>query len=118
MTTKKCNTCGITKPVSDYYKRGDDKTKYHAECKVCSAKATAERLKNPINRKKYNESNKIRNAKARREQGIPERAPGTGNLRWKGACTIIKKHHETMKDDPERLSTEFIQNLMGRKCKD
>ena len=33
-----------------------------------------------------------------------------------GICEIIKKHHEDMKDDPESLSTEFIQNIIGRKC--
>jgi len=26
-------------------------------------------------------------------------------------------HHETMKDDPERLSTTFIANLVGISCK-
>jgi len=31
-------------------------------------------------------------------------------------CDIIRHHHEEMKDDPERLSTEFIQTLVGRKC--
>jgi hypothetical protein len=32
-------------------------------------------------------------------------------------CNIIKKHHEEMKGDPNHLSTEFIQTLVGRKCK-
>jgi len=36
----------------------------------------------------------------------------------KETCEIIKKHHENMKDDPESLSTEFIQNIIGRKCDD
>ena len=31
-------------------------------------------------------------------------------------CTILKKHHEEMKDDPESLSTEFIQDIIGVKC--
>ena len=29
------------------------------------------------------------------------------------ACEILKKHHETLKEDPERLSTEFMQKLIG-----
>ena len=33
-------------------------------------------------------------------------------------CNIIKKHHEDMKDDPEALSTEFIQKIIGVKCND
>jgi len=36
---------------------------------------------------------------------------------YKGqTCNIIKKHHVDMKDDPESLSTEFIQNIIGIKC--
>jgi hypothetical protein len=31
-------------------------------------------------------------------------------------CKIIKEHHEEMKNDPERLPTEFIQKLLGTKC--
>jgi hypothetical protein len=31
-------------------------------------------------------------------------------------CRIIRKHHEDMKDDPEHLTTEFIQKLIGREC--
>jgi hypothetical protein len=32
------------------------------------------------------------------------------------ACEILKKHHETLKEDPERLSTEFMQKLIGIDC--
>ena len=32
------------------------------------------------------------------------------------ACDILKKHHETLKEDPERLSTEFMQKLIGIDC--
>lgn len=31
-------------------------------------------------------------------------------------CTIIREHHEEMKDDPEHLTTEFMQKMLGRKC--
>ncbi len=31
-------------------------------------------------------------------------------------CNILKKHAELLKDDPQRLSTEFIQKLIGSKC--
>jgi len=33
-------------------------------------------------------------------------------------CDIIKKHHEDMKDDPESLTTEFIQKIVNIKCDD
>lgn len=31
-------------------------------------------------------------------------------------CNILKAHHEELKDDPERLSTDFINQLIGTKC--
>lgn len=31
-------------------------------------------------------------------------------------CDIIKKHHEEMKGDPEHLTTEFMQKMIGSKC--
>lgn len=34
----------------------------------------------------------------------------------KTVCTILKDHAESLKDDPERLSTEFLQRLIGVKC--
>jgi hypothetical protein len=34
----------------------------------------------------------------------------------RNACTVIKAHHELMKDDSERLSTDFIQSTIGKKC--
>ena len=33
-------------------------------------------------------------------------------------CEIIKKHHEDMEGDPESLTTEFIQQIIGRKCEE
>jgi hypothetical protein len=34
-----------------------------------------------------------------------------------GACTMIAAHHELMKDDPERLTTAFMEEMCGVKCK-
>ena len=31
-------------------------------------------------------------------------------------CEIIKEHHETLKEDPEHLSTDFIQKIIGINC--
>jgi hypothetical protein len=38
------------------------------------------------------------------------------NPRTKSTCTIITEHHKTMKEDPEHLSTDFIQKLIGKDC--
>jgi hypothetical protein len=32
------------------------------------------------------------------------------------ACEIVKKHNETLKEDPELLSTGFMQKLIGIDC--
>ena len=34
----------------------------------------------------------------------------------KAVCSVLKDHAEDLKDDPERLSTEFLQRLIGVKC--
>jgi hypothetical protein len=31
-------------------------------------------------------------------------------------CDIIKKHHEILKEDQERLSSDFIQKTIGIDC--
>jgi hypothetical protein len=35
----------------------------------------------------------------------------------RGTCTLIAAHHEMMKNDPERLSTEFMQKMCRVNCK-
>lgn len=35
----------------------------------------------------------------------------------RGTCTLIAAHHEMLKDDPERLTTEFIEKLCNIDCK-
>lgn len=32
-------------------------------------------------------------------------------------CTILKDYSSDLRDDPERLSTKFLQNLIGVECK-
>ena len=34
----------------------------------------------------------------------------------KTVCGVLKDHAEDLKDDPERLSTEFLQRIIGVKC--
>jgi hypothetical protein len=37
--------------------------------------------------------------------------------RRRSACTILKQHHESMKDDPEHLTTDFLKKLIKVDCK-
>ena len=34
----------------------------------------------------------------------------------RGVCTLIQAHHEALKDDPERLTTDFMEEIIGVKC--
>lgn len=38
-------------------------------------------------------------------------------LKESAVCNILKKHSEDLKNDPERLSTEFLQSMLGVKYK-
>jgi len=42
----------------------------------------------------------------------------TGNIEVGSCCTILKSHHDLLKDDPEHLPTEFIKKLSQCKCKE
>jgi hypothetical protein len=58
--------------------------------------------------------------KTRSFQNLPEdeeKIHSVAFVKKLGTCNIIKHHASTMKEDSERLSTEFIQTLLGRKCK-
>jgi hypothetical protein len=35
----------------------------------------------------------------------------------RGTCTLIAAHHEMLKDDPERLTTAFMEEICGVDCK-
>lgn len=50
-------------------------------------------------------------SKVNKKQSIPDKN------RCKSVCTILKDHAENMKDDPERLSTSFLQKIIGIECK-
>lgn len=35
-----------------------------------------------------------------------------------GTCAILTAHSQLLKDDPDKLTTEFLQNLIQSNCKD
>jgi len=62
---------------------------------------------------------KLRGDARRKMRQAQRRRYGTGPTTPTGreiACEILKKHHETLKEDPECLSTEFMQKLIGIDC--
>jgi len=118
---KRCPRCGKVKDTSEFYKNSNKKSGLSDYCKDCTREYRCEL---------YNKSPKYRNTlrlkscryayKKRRESGSivykPEHTIGVETVLSYQTCEIIKKHHEDLKDDPEHLSTEFIQNLVGRNC--
>jgi hypothetical protein len=110
---KRCTHCGKEKDESLFYKDSRVKSGVTATCKKCA---------NEISNRwhKAHPERQAKSARAyyyrkRRKEGKPIRKPFEELGKTK-TCVIIHKHHEEMKNDPEHLSTEFIQKLVGRKC--
>jgi hypothetical protein len=55
--------------------------------------------------------NKIQEEQVRRKFVVKESIQGSS------CCTILKSHAELLKDDPERLSTDFIKKMSKCDCK-
>jgi hypothetical protein len=88
---KRCTKCGMEKDESEFYKDSRNNNNPRSWCKKCEG--TLCRL---LWRKHHpNPSNRGR---------VPK------------VCKIIRKHHEEMKDDPNHLTTDFIQKMVGRNC--
>lgn len=52
ITEKKCNTCGKTKPISEFHRKAYNKDGYNGQCKFCKAKYASEwKLGNSITHK-------------------------------------------------------------------
>ena len=104
--TKTCKKCGEEKELSEFYYAQTAKDRLQQHCKACHKKGCAEYL-----RKRYNTDTEFR-IKTR----AYHKAYDYLHRYSEETCNIIRHHHEEMKDDPERLSTEFIQTIVGRKC--
>ena len=80
------------------------------------------RYEDPEERRKISEGNKGKKRSEEERRKISEaqkKRYGTDPETPTGreiACEILKKHHEELKGDPERLTTEFMQELIGTKC--
>ena len=135
---KLCKYCGIEKDEFEFHKDKRLKSGISNICKACynkqNRKRIIENLKNdPVKRAKNNKyqrswfKNKCdsdpefrlkRNELKREWYKInkEKKGPKVKEPRDNLICKIIREHHELMKDDPQRMSTEFIQEIVGRKC--
>lgn len=115
-----CIHCNVEQDDSEFYVSKADPNGKQVWCKSCQKNYNLIRYQNakkndPDFFKKRNEYQKQYARKQRRDAGLPERCERgtyTGVI-----CKILKEHHEELKDDPERLSSEFLQVILGRRCK-
>jgi len=92
---QKCWRCKRILSLNDFYKNRSRANGYSTTCKKCALEL--QHLKHPRKRSGVIKD-KIKEPKRR------------------DACVTMKVHHKQMKDDPDHLSTEFIQKIIGRKC--
>jgi len=102
---KRCSKCGIEKDESAFHKRHDGLSSW---CKDCVY---------DYHHKKHRR-NCIRCGNEVEKYQSKYCVHCAAMIRGKkgDACSIIKRHHTMMKEDPERLTTEFMQKITGRKC--
>lgn len=100
--TKQCTKCKMIKPLSEFSKYPKGRHGTFSWCKDCANSRARELYKTDETRRIYLHKYYMKH----------------GNLTLrKETCNLIREHHETMKDDPEHLPTEFIQTIIGIKCK-
>jgi len=102
MTDKRCTKCGTTKPSTEFSKNRNSKDGLQSWCKSCARLFYKKHLACVIcgepllnGRVKY----------CTKCSPMPQTC-----------CDFLRVHHDIYKDDPERLSTEFIKELMHCKC--
>ena len=103
---KICHGCKIEKKISEFTTQSSGKI--YSRCKKCRSEAFRIRYKTDVDFRYRVQSRSRKKHGSKLEGPITERVNPT--------CKIIREHHENMAGDPEHLSTEFIQKLLGRKC--
>ena len=84
---------------------------YHRKRRPLKIKKILELMQTPVEGTKPHERNLGRGEK------YNPRLHKQGSSHVFGTCAVISAHHELLKDDPERLSTEFMQKICKVNCK-
>jgi hypothetical protein len=83
------------------------------------SEAQKRRYEDPEERRKISEGNagkKYTEEQRRNINAAQKKRSGTDPDTPTSTCDIIKKHHEILSEDPERLSSDFIQKMIGIDC--
>jgi hypothetical protein len=132
MTTKVCTKCKIEKDISEFSPDKGSNDGFHSWCRHCKNyminQNRYDKIGIPSLRSSYQfiESktcthcgiNKPISEFYKCKSGIYSAYCKLCSNKHKQKCkNIIKEHHEILKDDPERLTTEFLVELTGCNCK-
>ncbi len=84
---------------------------YHKSLRPARVKEVVEKMSQPAERTSPNGRNANKGQSGKYN-------PRTDPDHWlpRGTCTLIAAHHEMLKDDPERLSTDFMQKICRVNC--
>ena len=100
--------------------KNDGKITAFGLCRKCYAKKYNTRPEVKERTKKYHREYYARPEVKERQRERNKEYNGRPDVKDKRmeneVCSILKKHHTDMKDDPESLSTEFMQEMIGIKC--
>ncbi len=102
---RRCSSCGEEKDESEFYRHKNGHNKVY--CKKCSSSYG----------KRYYKLHKgeiIEKCAVYWKFQFPTLFPGEEENKTK-LCKILHTHKELLKDDPERLKTSFIKELIGAK---
>jgi acetyl-CoA carboxylase beta subunit len=99
---KICTKCKIEKDESEFNKRGKYSDKLLSRCKSCYNKYYLQKYHTDLKFQK-------RCANSAREHN---------HKRYnREICEILGRHHKAYQSDPDHLTTEFLQDLIGINCK-
>jgi hypothetical protein len=113
----RCNKCGIEKEESEFHSSMLKQRNY--SCKVCVKERYRERSRKLGNLVRGSDEYNAAMSKARRDaydRNHPLPLEINRSNRTTNPCRILKIHHELLKDDPERLTTDFIKKICKSKC--
>jgi len=99
----KCHKCDKYRHVEIIFKESMCRPCKNKAASIISAKRTSDRIKEEEEKNIEREKNRYK---------VLNDLEELDKCFVSDKCDILKKHHEILKDDPERLSTDFIKKLI------
>lgn len=117
MKTKKCSTCRIEKPLSEFYKRSDRKIGYRYQCKKCINKYRARTEVKKRNKKYYQKE--VVKGKAREYSQRPEVKERVKKY-YEMPENRFKKNKSGAEERGHKFEIDYnwyIKNIWNKPCK-